>query len=163
MHAEASRRPERAFARAAAWLTLGGSIAAIAFSALQVRAQAAVLATTASPKGPSDEIIPLCKTDLRLSGAVYNARHPERSFALLQARANEPAGLVRVGSSMAGFQLLAIEPRGILLRNADGQCWLRLVGDPAARTRRASAPARPTKAKQAHRQKHNGVVVIGRR
>jgi hypothetical protein len=159
-----SGRPRRKLARVSKWLTLGGAFVMSAAGAVHVRAQATVLAAVAPPKAePSEEVIPLCKTDLRLSGAVFNARHPERSFALVQVRENEPAGLVRVGFSLSGFQLLAIEPRGILMRNADGRCWLRLTGDAAARTRRASSPPRRVTAKQAARHKKSEVVVIGHR
>lgn len=119
--------------------------------------------TLPKPQG-SDQVIPACKTDLRLSGAVYDARHPERSFALVQFRKNERAGVVRVGSSLGAFQLVAIEPRGVLLSNAEGHCWLRLVGDPAARARPAPPPPRRAKAKRSPKQKKKSeVVVIGRR
>jgi hypothetical protein len=144
--------------------TLAGALVVGPVAARWVRAQETVLATTASPQEPSDDSVPLCKTELRLSGAVYNSRHPERSFALVQPRKNEPAGVVRVGSSLGGFQLLAIEPRGVLLRSADGECWLRLVGDPGARAA-AAAPPRHGKAKRAHKakKKKSQVLVVGHR
>lgn len=135
-----------------------------AVAACRARGQETVLASVASPEPePSAEVIPWCKTDVRLSGAVYNARHPERSFALVQVRKNEHAGLVRVGSSLGAFRILAIEPRGILLRSTDGQCWLRLVGDPTARATNAPPARRAKLNKQAARHKESGVVVIGRR
>jgi hypothetical protein len=98
---------------------------------------------------------------MRLSGAVYDATRPERSFALVQLRPKQPAEVCRTGAWVGTYELVAIEPRGILLRNAEGQCWLRLVGDPDP-TRRVTAPppkARASKKKNAKSE----VVVIGRR
>jgi hypothetical protein len=147
-----------------AWLTLGaGGVCAVAG---QADAQETVLASVTPPK-PDDEgdVVPTCKTDFRLSGAVFDARHPERSFALVEVKKNERASLVRVGSWLGGFQILAVEPRGILLRDANGACWLRLVGDPAARGRQAPPPPpRRAEAKPAPpKQKKSEVVVIGHR
>ncbi len=145
---------------------LGVGVAMLATSGSRAEAQEVALASVTPPEPRSGEtVVPTCKTDLRLSGAVYDARHPERSFALVQLRKNERAGLVRVGSSLGSFELVAIEPRGILLRDTSGVCWLRLVGDPAARARQAAPPPRRAKAKKAppKGKKKSEVVVIGHR
>lgn len=124
------------------------------------RAQQTVLASTKSPEPALENRIPTCQTDIRLSGAVYNGKHPERSFALVQFRSNAPSAVVRVGSVFGAFELVVIEPRGVLLRSSTGDCWLRLVGDPNAR-------AQPPRAQQAQKRpkkhKKSDVAVIGRR
>ncbi|HKU44224.1 MAG TPA: hypothetical protein VJR89_38960, partial [Polyangiales bacterium] len=78
---------------------------------------------------------------------------------------NQPATLARVGAQLGAFELVAIEPRGVLLRNADGECWLRLVGDPIARAQRKTAPPARAASKddKKKKKKKSEVVVIGRR
>jgi hypothetical protein len=148
---------------------LGGALVAcvlvVCAAAGRVHAQETVLASVTPPKSETpDEVVPVCKTDLRLTGSVYDARHPERSFALVEVRKNERAGLVRAGSWVGNFQIVAIEPRGMLLRSTEGDCWLRLVGDPAARKHLPAPPPRPAKAKKKPPpKKKSEVVVIGHR
>lgn len=149
----------------AAWLGFGA--AALAGSLLPATASAdePMLASLTPPKSePAEEVVPTCKTDLRLSGAVYDTNHPERSFALVQYPKDMRAGVVRVGSTLGTYELIAIEPRGILLRSAAGECWLRLVGDPVARAKQPAAPPRREKASRKPQQKNkSSVVVIGHR
>jgi hypothetical protein len=152
--------------RGRAWLALSAALVVCALAVAHARAQGTVLASADPPKSKSetaDEIVPVCKTDLRLTGSVYDARHPERSFVLVQARSNAPAGVFRAGSWLGAFQIVAIEPRGMLLRNAEGDCWLRLVGDPAARKHLPAPPPRPAKARKPPPKKKSEVVVIGHR
>ncbi|HKU36644.1 MAG TPA: hypothetical protein VJR89_00820, partial [Polyangiales bacterium] len=63
------------------WLLLSAALAL--GGAARARAQTAVLTTTAPPAA-DDEDTPVCKSELRLSGAVYDAARPERSMALVQ-------------------------------------------------------------------------------
>jgi hypothetical protein len=124
-------------------------------------AQEAALATSSAA---DIDTAPTCTmTDTRLSGAVYDASRPERSFALVQHRAGQRGEVYRAGMSIGVYELVAIEPRGVLLRSADGECWLRLVGSPE-RALRASAPP-PRKKKRARKtdKAKSEVVVIGRR
>ncbi|HEY2734011.1 MAG TPA: hypothetical protein VGI70_08500 [Polyangiales bacterium] len=124
-----------------------------------VHAQATLLAGTASPlievsavAAPRAE--PICQTEIRVSGTLYDATNPAHSFAMLQLDGADPRGAVyRVGSLIGAFVLIAVEPRGIRLRDERGDCWLRLVGASAPRSNRAAptrlrSPARraPTRA-----------------
>jgi hypothetical protein len=120
----------------------------------------------AEPEAEQAELAPMCKTDLRLSGAVYNAKRPERSFALLETEASHNGWVYRIGSRIGAFELLEVAPRGALLRGPDGECRLQLVGDASAAhararpTPRSKRPNRPSKPKKANKSE---VVVIGSR
>jgi hypothetical protein len=106
--------------------------------------QQVVLASrAASAPADDDELVPACKTNIRLSGAVYDTARPERSLALFKLATNQRAGVYRAGMWVGSYELVAIEPRGVLLRNADGECWLRLVGDPDRARSVKAPPPRP--------------------
>lgn len=105
----------------------------------------------------------MCKTDLRLSGTVYDDNYPERSFALFQQK--EHAGAIyREGMWVLTYEIVVIEPRGVLLRDEQGECWLRLVGNPERS--HAAPPPRKNKGKKGKRAKKpakpKGFVVIGK-
>ena len=116
------------------------------------------------PQAASDEedVVPMCHNDLRLSGAVYNPRRPARSFAVVQLKEGQPGFVYRVGGWIGHYQLLAIEPRGVLLRDGEAECWLQLRGAPAD-TRRPKAKPRSKKKKRSARKakKTSSVTVIG--
>jgi hypothetical protein len=99
-----------------------------------------------------------CKTDLRLSGVVDETTGSGRSFALFHVAAGRAGELYREGMSVGAYEIVAITPRAVLLRNAGGRCWLHLVGDRSARA--APAPARAARRSKTHKSE---VVVIGRR
>jgi hypothetical protein len=97
-----------------------------------------------------------------LSGAVYNDRRPERSFAVVQDEGSKAGAVYRVGTWVQGFELVSVAPRGVLLRSEHGECWLRLVGDASPRvapTRRAQKPE--TRGKKRPPAKRKEVAVIG--
>jgi len=127
-----------------------------------VHAAEPVLTSTAPPEPDGEEPLPMCKTDIRLSGSVYDAARPERSFALFSVKPGVAGALYRAGMWVGDYELVTIEPRGVLLRNRDGVCSLRLVGDPIARANRPAAPP-PARERKAAKKKTSGAVVVGRR
>lgn len=149
-----------AAARLLAALCLAGSLAPTRASAQEP--------AHASDDEEDEDAAPMCDTSLRLSGALYNAMRPERSMAVLQVDSKHPGSVYRVGTWVSGYELVTVAPRGALLRNDDGECWLQLVGDGSPR----SAPApRPKKAQDRGKKKkgkkkpdkHSEVAVIGGR
>lgn len=92
---------------------------------------------------------PPCKTELRLSGTVYNAAAPERSMAMLHTKDDKRGAVYRAGAMVSEFEVMDVLPRGVLLRGAEGECWLRLKQDPHARP-----PPRRHKRKRKKRKKH---------
>jgi hypothetical protein len=111
----------------------------------------ATLTSTTEPSSPEDDepLLPRCKTDLRLSGTVYDVEHPDRSFAVFHLAPNTPGAVYRLGMGVGAFELVAVEPRGVVLRSADGECWMRLVGAPIDHSRKAqSRPARHKRKKR---------------
>jgi hypothetical protein len=121
------------------------SIALTLAGALDGRATAHAAAPATAP---DHDTVPTCKTDARLSGAIYDARHPERSFALVQPRAGEKGAVYRAGMTIGIYELVAIEPRGVLLRSTEGECWLRLVGSPERATKTTPPPKKKKKRKR---------------
>jgi general secretion pathway protein C len=93
-----------------------------------------------------DESPPPCSTTLRLSGTLYDDRHPERSFALLHVKADQPGQVYREGDAVQGFELRSIEPTGAVMRGDHGLCWLNIMssraGQPAPRAPSARPPRR---------------------
>jgi hypothetical protein len=150
--------------RAGRWLVVSVAALLAGAAAAGAQAQSAVLTSTRAPQpADNDELIPVCKTDLRLSGSLYNSTRPKRSFAIFQVRPDRPGELYRAGMRVGAYELVAIEPRGVLLRDAHGECWLRLVGDPVARAHRAAVPPPPAKPRRSPKAKASDVAVIGHR
>jgi hypothetical protein len=81
----------------------------------------------------------LCETDIRIAGALFNAQHPARSQVMLRPAPGQRSGVYRPGMTINQFQLLAIEPRAVLLSHGGEACWLRMV--PADHGRAPSKPA----------------------
>lgn len=99
----------------------------------------------------ADEPLPQCHTDIRLSGTVYDPDHAEHSFALLHVQANRPGEVYREGENVSAFEILSVDPRGVLLRGEHGECWLGLSGARASAPpppRKPPAPARPHRDKR---------------
>jgi hypothetical protein len=130
-----------------AWYGLLASMTLTLAAAVDGRALAQA-AGPAPSKASNADTLPMCTTDARLSGAMYDATHPERSFALFKVGASRKGEVYRAGMRIGTFELIAIEPRGVLLRGPEGECWLRLVSSPD-RPRRASTP--PLKKKRARK------------
>jgi hypothetical protein len=125
-------------------------------------------ATKANAQAETDEaaFAPMCKTDLRLSGAVFNAKRPERSFALFETQASHNGWVYRIGARIGAFELVEVAPRGALLRGPEGECWLQLIGDPPsahARAQPSPRSKRPNRPKKPKNAKKTDVVVIGSR
>ena len=97
-----------------------------------------------------DADVPACQTDLRLSGTVYDAREPDRSFAVFHVQPKRSGEVYRPGSWVGAFELLDVEPRGVLLRGEQGECWLRLL---STRAPKATAPAAPANAPSSQRSR----------
>lgn len=82
-----------------------------------------------------DEIVPVpaCETKLRLSGTIYNPSAPGRSMAMLHSADDKRGAVYRAGAFVSSFEVMSVLPRGILLRGEQGECVLRLKGDPNKR------------------------------
>jgi type II secretory pathway component PulC len=87
---------------------------------------------------------PELQTLLRVAGTMYNARHPERSMALLGAGSGPPA-LYRSGARFGGLQLLEIRPHAVLLSSdaEESPCWLKMQRPNPNAPPPAAAPAAP--------------------
>jgi hypothetical protein len=130
--------------------------------------QAQVLTSTIPPEPADESSVAACKTDLRLSGSVYNPEHPERSMAVFEVPSSHASAVYRLGARVGAFELVAVVPRGAILRSSEGECWLRLVGDPGGGQRQVAVKPEPqrTKAKKTKRSKSSSkntgaAVVIG--
>jgi hypothetical protein len=137
-------------------LTCASRMFVCALAALTLSAEAfaedVALASTVAPEvveaeTEEEQPIPMCKTELRLSGAVFDARRPEHSFAVLQAMPSRSGAVYRVGMWVAGYELVQVAPRGVLLRDRDGECcslprvlpWWETTGPERTRTSSASS------------------------
>lgn len=130
-------------------------------------AQTPVLTTTKPPEPAEESTTPACKTDLRLSGSVYDAEHPERSMAVFEVPSSHASAVYRLGSRVGSYELVAVLPRGVFLRGSGGECWLRLVGDPNATQRRVEVKPQPqpkkakrSKSKAKSKEKKTGAAVV---
>lgn len=134
-----------------------------------VSAQQSTLTSTKPPEPDDEAVMAMCKTELRLSGAVYNPAKPERSFALFELSSNHHSAVYRVGSRVRRFELVTVAPRGVVLKDHEGECWLQLVGEPISGRRNvARAAARPKPAKASKRARKGGnsktsaIAIIGK-
>jgi hypothetical protein len=83
---------------------------------------------------------PELQASIRLSGTVYDTRHPERSLAIMGAPSTHRMAVYRCGSRWGDLQILAVRPRAVLLSTeSDAPCWL-----PMTRPNNPAPPARPT-------------------
>lgn len=134
-------------------------------SALTPRTALTQAPTPASSDPAEEALMPACKTDLRLSGSVYNAEHPLRSMAVFEVPSSHASAVYRLGSRVGSYELIAVVPRGVILRSSDGECWLRLVGDPHETPVAAKPKPQPSKAKRSRSSSKNkqagAAVVIG--
>lgn len=83
------------------------------------------------------------ESKLRLSGTVYNPAAPERSLAMLHTSDDKRGAVYREGAMVSAFEVMSVLPRGVVLRSAEGECWLRLKQDPnkarpSSRSRKAN-------------------------
>lgn len=130
------------------------------------RAQSNETTTTTEPEAEDSTPLTLCKTDLRLSGAIYDSASPRRSFVVIQAPSDRAGTVYRVGMMIGGYRVVMVAPRGVMLRSDDGECWLRLVGEPS-RGGRTTAAVQPKPSKSAKKararapKKAEDVAVIG--
>lgn len=76
---------------------------------------------------------PACHTEMqaqiRVAGTVYDARHPERSMALIGAASSPATGVYRTGSRYGQLELLEIRPHAVLLSSnrEETPCWLKMM------------------------------------
>jgi hypothetical protein len=104
----------------------------------------------ASAEEPEAEPPPLCSdTKMRLGGVVYVHDEADRSLAMLRLPQSPHTGLYHRGMYVAGYTIVAVEPRGVLLEREGTLCWLRLVPDPNAPD---PPPRRGKKAKKKKRR-----------
>lgn len=88
---------------------------------------------------------PELQASIRVSGTVYNARHPERSLAILGPPHSKKAGLYRCGARWGFLRLLEVRPRAVLIgTESDAPCWVPISRPPP--------PPRPSAA-AAHRSR----------
>ena len=136
-------------------------------SSAHAQSTAPLATTEADTEAEDSTAFALCKTDLRLSGAIYDSARPRRSFVVIQAPTDRAGTVYRVGMMIGGYRVVTVAPRGVMLRNDDGECWLRLVGEPSRGGRTTTAvQAKPSKrAKKRARarasKKAKDVAVIG--
>ena len=88
--------------------------------------------TEASTEDAADpERAPVCDTPLKLGATFYLHDQPDQSLAMFRAPKTQLAGLYRRGMYVEGFEVISVEPRGVLLAREDAYCWLRLQPDPS--------------------------------
>lgn len=65
---------------------------------------------------------------IRLAGTVYDARHPERSMAMIGSASVPATSVYRAGSRYGGFELLEVRPHAVLLSSnrEESPCWLKM-------------------------------------
>lgn len=86
---------------------------------------------------------PELQAQVRLSGTIYDDRHPERSLVILTAASARKAAVYRCGSRVGQLRILEVHPRAVLVNSeTDGPCWLRMT-----KPGRTSAPVRPANAR----------------
>jgi general secretion pathway protein C len=93
------------------------------------------------PSFPAPAPLTVCQTDVRLSGTMYDARHPERSFAMFHVRAERSGEVYRVGERVAAFAIVSVGERTVVLDDGKSGCYLKLAGAPAPAPR-APKPAK---------------------
>lgn len=91
------------------------------------------------------ERAPVCDTQIKLGATLYLHETPDQSLAMFRTPKDKVAGLYRRGMYVDEFEIIAVEPRGVLLARGDAYCWLRLQPDPSRP--QAEPPPRPRKSK----------------
>ncbi len=105
-----------------------------------------------SAPAPKPEPVPVkaCDASVGIAASIYDARHPERSFAMLTTQVTPQAALYRHGDWIGAHRVLAIHPRAVMLETAGETCWLRMTprkhAAPAKKTKKAAS--RPKRAKR---------------
>jgi type II secretory pathway component PulC len=97
---------------------------------------------------------------IRLSGTVYDARHPDRSLAILGVASSPATAVYRTGSRFGHLELLEVRTHAVLLSSeTDSPCWLKMArpNPNAPPPAPAAAPAEPpADAKRARRKAFSG-------
>lgn len=72
---------------------------------------------------------PEMQAHIRVAGTVYNARHPERSLAMLGAASAPATAVYRPGSRYGQLELLEVRPHAVLLSSdrEESPCWLKMM------------------------------------
>lgn len=109
----------------------------------RTRAEPTMVGPATKLSDDQDEIIPACATEVRLSGTVYDAAHPERSFALLHLAPKGWGEVYREGASIRGLEIQTIEPEGVLMRGETGSCWLNITRMPGKKQSRGIVARTP--------------------
>jgi hypothetical protein len=102
---------------------------------------------------------PELQSQIRLSGTVYDARHPDRSLAILGVQSSPATAVYRTGSRFGHLELLEVRTHAVLLSSeTDSPCWLKMARpSPNAPPPAPAAPAEPTAdAKRARRKAFTG-------
>lgn len=110
-------------------------------------ARASAQAAPAAEEVEDEDSPPPCTTTLRLSGTLYDDRHPERSFALLHLKSDQPGQVYREGDAVQGLELRSIEPTGAVMRGDHGLCWLNIMSARADKPAPRMPNARPARRK----------------
>jgi type II secretory pathway component PulC len=91
---------------------------------------------------------PELQAALRLSGTVYDERHPELSLAILGAPSTRKTAVYRCGSRWGSLHILEVRPRAVLVSTeTEDPCWIPL-------TRPSASPPAPRAAPPARASSH---------
>lgn len=91
-----------------------------------------------TPPGPCSSEL---QASVRLSGTVYDARHPERSLAVLATPSTHKTGVYRCGARWGALRILEVRPRAVLVgSDTDSPCWLPMTRPNAPAAAPATAP-----------------------
>ncbi len=93
------------------------------------------------------ESAPVCDTPVKLGATFYMHDQPDQSLALFRTPKAKISGLYRRGMWVEGYEVVRVEPRGVLLAHADAYCWVRLQPDPS-RPPATPPPEPPRKSKK---------------
>jgi type II secretory pathway component PulC len=82
---------------------------------------------------------------IRVTGTVYDGRHPERSMAMMGPASAPATAVYRAGSKFGHFELLEVRPHAVLLTTdrEETPCWLKMQ-----RPNPNAPPAAPPPAEQ---------------
>lgn len=71
---------------------------------------------------------PEVQAHIRVTGTVYDARHPERSMAMMGAASTPATAVYRPGSKYGSLELLEVRPHAVLLSSdrEESPCWLKM-------------------------------------
>jgi hypothetical protein len=94
---------------------------------------------------------PACRSGLRLSAVLYDAKSGERSFAVFGMGAEQRPQVFRRGARIAGYEIASIEQGAVVLTTQAQRCSVRLRGASVEHELRVVAVATVRRGLQAHK------------